>query len=119
MFSNNKKEYHSDDPFAGTNNDSLTIDKSVEDRRIPNEYSEFPRFPVKANQVNETKTHNYHRVSMYYFNYDSEQLKEYISRIGSDGYIQSTKVRYDKGNTYIIVDEMNGGTLNIVFHIKR
>ena len=55
---------------------------------------------------------------MNFYNVTEQEVSDYISKINSLGYIKGSNVRFDKGNTYIIVDK-NYGDLNLVFHIKR
>ncbi len=89
-------------------------------KEIPAEYSDFPVF--KAPDDLETKdTNKYKRCSMTFYSssYNSEEVGQYVLKIQSLGYYKGSKVRYDKGNTYIIVDEDAPNGLNIVFHIKK
>ena len=49
-----------------------------------------------------------------------QEISDYISKITSLGYIKGSDVRYDKGNTYIIIEySPRSKYLKLVFHIKR
>ena len=87
-------------------------------KEIPAEYSEFPTFRDEVKDLTTKETDKYIRCTMNFNNVTEEELSNYISKINSLGYVKGSNVRYDKGNTYIIVDD-NYGDLNLVFHIKR
>ena len=98
--------------ITGTNSSSQNL------KEIPAQYSEFPTFKEGAPYLKTTETEKYIRCTMEYPNASDQEISEYVSKINSLGYVKGSNVRYDKGNTYIIVDTENGG-LNLVFHIKR
>ena len=87
-------------------------------KEIPAEYSEFPTFSSNPDELRTTETDKYIRCSMEFYHATEQEVAEYVSKINSLGYVKGSRVRYDKGNTYIIVDTDNGG-LNLVYHIKR
>ena len=87
-------------------------------KEIPAEYSEFPRFRDIVTDLSTIETAKYIRCTMNFSNVTDQEISEYISKINSLGYVRGSNVRFDKGNTYIIVDNKYGD-LNLVFHIKR
>ncbi len=95
-------------------------DDNTKETKIPEEYAEFPRFEKYTRRVNTKNTSSYTRCTMEFRNITQEEVDNYIDKIKLAGYSQGSKVRFDKGNTYIIVDyrETYDG-LEIVFHIKR
>ncbi len=98
--------------FTETNSSAQNL------KAIPEAYREFPTFREGAPYLKTTETEKYIRCTMEYPNASDQEISEYVSKINSLGYVKGSEVRYDKGNTYIIVDTENGG-LNLVFHIKR
>ena len=105
----------SDDPFGSNKKEKK--EKNPEEE-IPKDYDEFPRFKGVPFEVKTKKTSKYKRCTMEYFNVPVNEMSDYIYEIETAGYVQGSKVRYDKDNTYIIVDYINGD-LEIVFHIKK
>ena len=106
--------------LADTAKDDLKgKNKESDKNKIPEEYSEFPTFSRNPDRVNISKTWKYKRCSMVFYNATEDEIKDYTYLITSRGYIQNSKVRYDKENTYIIVDPEYSNGLNIVFHIKK
>ena len=87
--------------------------------KIPDEYSEFPLFSKSPDKVWITKDWKYKRCSMDFYNVTEDEIKDYTYLITSRGYFQASNVRYEKENTYIIVDPNVSYGLNIVFHIKK
>ena len=88
-------------------------------KEIPAEYSEFPTFSKDPDDLETKETDKYKRCSMNFYNVSNEEIESYTSKIQSLGYTKNTKVRFDKGNTYIIVDTDTSYDLNLVFHIKK
>jgi hypothetical protein len=89
-------------------------------KEVPSEYSEFPRFSKNPDDITTKETEKYTRCSMTFYSATAEEIQNYASQIESLGYTKNTKVRFDKGNTYIIVDDdPSNGDLNLVFHIKK
>ncbi len=108
-------DLNNDDPFGGTTQDR----KEKKSTKIDEEYCDFPLFPLEPKKIRYTKTRKYHRCSMDFNEYDQRDIDDYKYKITTMGYIQSSKVRFDKENTYIIVDPDANCGLNVVFHIKR
>ena len=87
-------------------------------KEIPEEYSEFPKFREECTDLTTKKTDKYIRCTMNFYNVTDREVEDYIYKLRTLGYERGSDVRFDKGNTYIIVD--NGSySLNLVFHIKR
>ena len=63
----------------------------------------------------EAKTNKYNRLTI---TYKGTIKDEYISALRDNGYQEGSKVRYDKGNTYVIV-EPTGSNTKIAYHIKK
>jgi len=83
---------------------------------IPEKYSSFPKY--NGNIVEkpiERKTNNYSRITI---KYSGSPSSEFISSLIQNGFIQGSSVRYDKDNTYVIVDNL-GSKTEIVYHIKK
>lgn len=55
---------------------------------------------------------------MNFYNVTDREVEDYIYKLRTLGYERGSNVRFDKGNTYIIVDN-GSSSLNLVFHIKR
>lgn len=85
---------------------------------IPEEYKDFPVLSGTITDLTTKKMDKYERCSITYYPVKSDVVNEYIDRIQKEGYIKATNVRYEKNNTYIIVDEISNEELNIVYHIK-
>lgn len=87
-------------------------------KSIPITYSEFPVFNGIISNMYEKNESNYKRCTIDYEKTTDDVIDNYISNVVSNGYIKASNVRYDKGNTYIII-ENNDGYLHLVFHIKK
>ena len=83
------------------------------------EYAEFPTFDKKPDKISYKKEQKYTRCTMDFYSTSQQEVENYIFQIESQGYSKGPKVRYDKENTYIIVDYDGFSSLNLVFHIKR
>ena len=89
-------------------------------KEIPAMYSDFPKFSKNPDEFTTKETDKYTRCSMTYYNVTSEEIQSYTMKVQAQGYYKGSKVRYDKSNTYIIIDnDPPAGALNIVFHIKK
>ena len=87
-------------------------------KEIPEEYSEFPKFREECTDLTTKKTDKYIRCTMNFYNVTDREVEDYIYKLRTLGYERGSDVRFDKGNTYIIVDN-GSSSLNLVFHIKR
>ena len=95
-------------------------DENTKETKIPEEYSEFPRFEKYTRRVDTKNTSSYTRCTMVFKNITQEEVDNYINKIKLMGYLQGSKVRFDKESTYIIVDyKETFNELVVVFHIKR
>ncbi len=85
-------------------------------RKIPERYLEFPEYPgVAASKPKSIETDNYYRLTMMY---KGEPIYDYIRTIEFAGYVKGSEVRFDKDNTYIIVEKI-GNKTKIAYHIKK
>ena len=84
---------------------------------IPIEYQDFPIFDGAIVDLTTKKTDKYERCTMKYHNLSVDLVDNYRNKIINNGYEQESNVRYEKGNTYIIVDN-NDDVLTLVYHIK-
>lgn len=92
-----------------TTNLTATLEK------IPENFIEFPEYPgVLLEKPVLTTTKDYIRITMIYNDYIDET---YLETLTSEGFKKASNVRYDKNNTYIIVEEIDD-TTKIAFHIK-
>ena len=86
------------------------------DLNIPIKYSDFPNYNGKLkNAPKETVTDKYSRLTIFY---KGSPKKEYYNLLNMMGYIQGSNVRFDKDNTYVIVERIAFNT-KIAFHIKE
>lgn len=97
-----------------TKNEKAKITATVDE--IPEAFIEFPEYhgdllekPVL------TTTKNYTRLTMLYNDYIDET---YFERLNSVGFKKASAVRYDRNDTYIIVEEIDD-TTKVAFHIKK
>lgn len=82
---------------------------------IPETFIEFPEYPgVLLEKPQITTTSNYVRITMLYNDYID---KNYLETLNATGFKKASEVRYDKDNTYVIVEEIDD-TTKIAFHIK-
>lgn len=87
-------------------------------KEIPSRYSEFPVFNGIISSLNDKSTPNYVRCTIDYRNTTSTDITNYVNEVISNGYVKNSNVRYDKNNSYIIIEE-NGNNLHLVYHIKN
>lgn len=84
--------------------DSLGVDiHKSSNFTIPSLYSEFPKFEGTLNNGTEKKTSNYDRVMLNY-NTDELSVSKYRELLLENGYSKATSIRYEKANTYVIVN---------------
>ena len=81
-------------------------------------YNKFPQFDGKLASLYEKDTPKYMRCTMDYRSVSSLDFENYIYQITEAGFIQESNIRYEKENTYIIVEYSNR-MLHLVFHIKK
>lgn len=92
------------------NSTTITVDE------IPETFIEFPEYPgVLLEKPQITTTSNYIRITLLYNDYINES---YIEKLQMSGFKKASNVRYDKDNTYVIVEEIDD-TTKIAFHIKN
>ena len=93
-------------------------DRTGSGKSIPEEYSHFPVFNGKIDDLVTKKEDKYKRCSMNYYGATDDDIDSYIKTIEEAGYEKKTDVRYEKNNEYIIVDNASFNYLNIVYHVK-
>ena len=91
---------------------------SSSSKSIPEEYSHFPVFNGKIDDLTTKNEEKYKRCSINYNNVNDADVEAYIKTIEEAGYEKKTDVRYEKNNEYIIVDRNTYVDLNIVYHVK-
>lgn len=105
LFSFINRIFGKDDSFSNT----PTID-------VPLKYSDFPIYNGKVRRApKETITDKYSRITIFY---KGSPNKEYYNLLNMMGYVQGSDVRFDKDNTYVIVEKMGFNT-KIAYHIKE
>ena len=85
---------------------------------IPEEYQEFPKFESKIDDLYIKKIDKYHRCTIDYYNVTDESVNKYISLIEEKGFRKGSDIRYDKNNTYIILEHIKD-KLHLVFHVRH
>ena len=89
---------------------TITVDE------IPEIFSEFPEYPgVLLEKPQITSASSYTRITMIYNDYINES---YAEKLQIYGFKKASNVRYDKDDTYVIVEEIDD-TTKIVFHLKN
>ena len=97
---------------------SSNIDSSSAENTIPDKFNEFPCFDGKISRVSKKETPIYISCALTYENVSSLDFEDYLYEITRAGYIQQSNDRYEKENTFIIV-EYTEKTLHTVFHINK
>jgi hypothetical protein len=83
---------------------------------IPLKYSDFPAYSGSIKIApQETVTDKYSRITIFY---KGSPKKEYYDLLNIMGYVQGSDVRFDKENTYVIVEKIRNMT-KIAYHIKN
>ena len=83
---------------------------------IPLKYSDFPVYSGSIKTApQETITDKYSRITIFY---KGAPKKEYYDLLNMMGYVQGSDVRFDKENTYVIVEKIRNMT-KIAYHIKE
>ena len=99
-------------------NDDINTVINNTSKTIPATYSKFPVFDGNLTSLSEKNTPNYMRCTMDYRGVSSLDFEDYLYEITEAGFIQESDIRYEKENTYIIVEYSNR-LLHLVFHIKK
>lgn len=94
----------------------LTGENNSSNVDIPLKYSNFPTYPGNIKkEPQETVTDKYCRLTIFY---KGSPKKEYFDLLNMMGYLQGSDVRFDKDNTYVIVEKIGFNT-KIAYHIKE
>lgn len=98
---------------TSSNNNTTTNNKNYP---IPEQFEMFPKYPGEMlSKPLKRNTSDYTRLTI---EYKGEPSQEFISNILQNGFIKASDVRYEKLNTYIIIEDCYG-TTKIVYHIKK
>ena len=93
-----------------------TTSDSVNSYEIPAEYSSFPVYPgTMYTKPITTDTDKYTRISLFYKGAPS---KKYYETLIEAGYSKYSDVRYDQGNTYIIIEKIGRNT-KVAYHVNK
>jgi hypothetical protein len=87
-------------------------------KSVPQEYLTFPQFEGTIAELSTKKIDKYHRCTIDYKDVTEDQVNAYISKIEEVGFKKGSDVRYDRDNTYIIL-EKDIPSLHLVFHVKH
>lgn len=85
---------------------------------IPIDYASFPTLNATIINLSEKDVTNYKRCTINYTKVLPDEMNNYITLIENNGYKRHNNVRFDKDNTYIIM-EYSDHLLTLVFHIKK
>lgn len=93
-----------------------TSDDSTSNYNLPIKYSDFPVYNGKKTKGPiETTGPNYTRLTIFYKGVPNP---EYYLKLQNFGYEKTSDVRFDKDNTYVIVEQL-GRSTKIAYHIKN
>jgi len=98
------------------NSEDNGITNNFKSYAIPEKYNMFPVYngnmlgkPVERNTI------HYERITT---RYSGAPSSEFISSLLHNGFVKGSTVRYDRANTYVIVEDL-GNKTEIVYHIKK
>jgi len=90
--------------------------RNLSNYTVPEKYKFFPTYDGTLRSLpQERNTYDYDRLTLLYEGTISEN---FLDKLYFEGFHKATDVRYDKDNTYIIV-EGNGFVTKIAYHIKK
>lgn len=96
--------------------------KEEEKAKLNEKYIDFPKIEKEESaliKIEEKRTEKYDRITMDYSNVSIYEFELYERKIEDYGFNKETNVRYDKNNTYVILEyNEKRQTLHVVFHIK-
>lgn len=96
------------------------INSQKDKEYLHEKYINFPKLDKKIKSINENITSNYDRLTMDYSDVSYLEFEMYERNVENYGFEKNSKVRYDKDNTYIILEHNEKRqTLHVVFHIKK
>ncbi len=96
----------------------ITNGNSTPNKKVPDEYMNFPQFEGTIADLSTKKIDKYHRCTIDYNGVTDESVNSYITKIKESGFTKGSDVRYDKDNSYIIV-EHEDSKLHLVFHVRH
>lgn len=98
------------------NINSNTTINNFQNYVIPEKYSNFPKYEgTIVEKPFERETNKYCRITI---RYAGTPRNDFISTLMQNGFTKGSSVRYDRENTYVIVDDL-GNKTEIVYHIKK
>lgn len=89
-----------------------------EPKKVPEDYMSFPQFEGTIKDLSTKKIDKYHRCTIDYKDVTEDQVNAYVVKMIDAGFTKGSDVRYDKDNTYIIL-EKDVPNLHLVFHVKH
>ena len=96
--------------------------KGEEISKLNEKYVDFPKIEKEESsltKIEEKQTEKYDRITMDYINISNYEFELYERKIEDYGFDKATNVRYDKNNTYVILEyNEKRQQLHVVFHIK-
>ena len=96
--------------------------KGEEISKLNEKYVDFPKIEKQESdlfKIEEKQTEKYDRITMDYSNVSKYEFELYERKIEDYGFDKATNVRYDKNNTYVILEyNEKRQQLHVVFHIK-
>ncbi len=96
--------------------DAVGINKNYDNYIVPEKYSNFPVYNGSLeSKPYESDTPKYSRLTLFY---SGAPDINYFTILSANGFSKASDVRFDKGNTYVIVED-NGGSTKIAYHIKK
>ena len=89
-------------------------------KKLDEKYMNFPKIEKEFKYIEEKITEKYDRITMDYLNISYIEFEMYERRVEDYGFEKNSNVRYDKNNTYVILEyNEKRQTLHVVFHIKK
>ena len=88
-------------------------------RKMDDKYMNFPKLEKEIKEIEEKITEKYDRITMDYIDVSYIEFEMYERRVEDYGFEKNSNVRYDKNNTYVILEyNEKRQQLHVVFHIK-
>lgn len=102
------------------NNVTTKIQREENIKKLDEKYMNFPKIEKEMEKIEEKITEKYDRITMDYIDVSYIEFEMYERRVEDYGFEKNSNVRYDKNNTYIILEHNEKRqTLHVVFHIKK
>ena len=89
-------------------------------KKLDEKYMNFPKIEKELKNIEEKITEKYDRITMDYINVSYIEYEMYEKKVEDYGFEKNSNVRYDKNNTYVIIEySERRQSLHVVFHIKK